>query len=300
MQMEYIKGAECRRGPWPSHFSLCEHQNKTPDSAFSCDTTLNLTYKTLKSPLFEFTSMAENQLTEYPRGNELAPDIQNTAPRLIGFLSTLLERLAESNERRREQASPAMQNPTAFHGVTLPSISIRSYLERIFRYANCSESCYLVAYVYLDRLAQRQPMVGAVDSLNIHRLLITSVLIAAKFMDDMYYNNAYYARIGGISTKEMNFLEVEFLFGLGFRLNISPSTFHGYNDYLHREMLLIQPTLIMNRSPNNMVIDNQHCSSSSVRLIHHQSCFTASNSVVDHQDDATNPSSHHHHQQLAV
>ncbi|KAL8141285.1 hypothetical protein V2J09_007306 [Rumex salicifolius] len=230
--------------------------------------------------------MAENRpLIDDRRGIEAA-DIQSTAPRLIGFLSTLLERLTESNDRRRDQAS----NATAFHGVTMPAISIRSYLERIFRYANCSESCFLVAYVYLDRFAQLQPMIGAVDSLNIHRLLITSVLIAAKFMDDMYYNNAYYARIGGISTKEINFLEVEFLFGLGFRLNVNPATFHGYSDYLHRQMLMIQPTLIMNCAPNNMVLDNQPCSSSSsARPVH-----------LD--DDASNPSSHQHQQQqqLAV
>lgn len=223
---------------------------------------------------------------------------ENATPRLICSLSALLERLAESNDRRRELAAPAL-NSTAFHGVSSPAISIRSYLERIFRYANCSESCFLVAYVYLDRFAQVQPTIGAVDSFNVHRLLITSVMVAAKFMDDMYYNNAYYAKIGGISTKEMNFLELEFLFGLGFRLNVTPATFHGYNCYLHRQMLLIQPTLIINSSPN--IIINPDANASSLRLIHHQSCFITSNSGVDLQDDAPNSSSHQRqHQQLAV
>ena len=31
-------------------------------------------------------------------------------------------------------------------------------------------------------------------SLNVHRLLITGVLLAAKLMDDNYFNNAYYAK----------------------------------------------------------------------------------------------------------
>ena len=30
--------------------------------------------------------------------------------------------------------------------------------------------------------------------LNVHRLLITGVLLAAKLMDDNYFNNAYYAK----------------------------------------------------------------------------------------------------------
>lgn len=56
-----------------------------------------------------------------------------------------------------------------------------------------------------------------------------------------YYNNAYYAKVGGITTIEMNFLEVDFLFGLGFHLNVTPGTFQAYCAHLQREMLLIQP-----------------------------------------------------------
>ncbi|KAF9595155.1 hypothetical protein IFM89_037584 [Coptis chinensis] len=37
---------------------------------------------------------------------------------------------------------------------------------------------------------------------------------------------------------EMNFLEVDFLFGLSFHLNVTPNTFHTYCSYLHREMLV--------------------------------------------------------------
>ncbi|PON99752.1 Cyclin [Trema orientale] len=158
---------------------------------------------------------------------------------LIKFLSSLLQRVSESNDINR-QFQP--QKISVFHGLTRPTISIQSYLERIFKYANCSPSCYIVAYVYLDRFIQSQPSLP-INSLNVHRLLITSVMVAAKFMDDMYYNNAYYAKVGGISTTEMNFLEVDFLFGLGFHLNVTPTTFQTYCCYLQREMILMQPPL---------------------------------------------------------
>jgi hypothetical protein len=36
-------------------------------------------------------------------------------------------------------------------------------------------------------------------------------MLAAKVCDDEYYNNAYYARLGGISCDEMNQLELEFI-----------------------------------------------------------------------------------------
>ncbi|CAL5331260.1 hypothetical protein CsSME_00012268 [Camellia sinensis var. sinensis] len=159
-------------------------------------------------------------------------------PKLITFLSSLLHRVAESNDLNR-LFQP--QKISVFHGLTRPTISIESYLERIFKYANCSPSCFIVAYVYLDRFVQRQPSLP-INSFSVHRLLITSVMVAVKFMDDIYYNNAYYAKVGGISTAEMNFLEVDFLFGLGFHLNVTPTTFHSYCAYLQREML-VQPPL---------------------------------------------------------
>ncbi|KAB5526851.1 hypothetical protein DKX38_020698 [Salix brachista] len=168
-------------------------------------------------------------------------------PKSITFLSSLLQRVANSNDLNLEFQPPKI---SVFHGLTRPTISIQSYLERIFKYANCSPSCFVVAYVYLDRFAQRQPSLP-INSFNVHRLLIASVLVSAKFMDDMYYNNAYYARVGGISTIEMNYLEVDFLFGLGFHLNVTPNTFHTYCSYLQREMMQ-QPSLNSAESSLNL------------------------------------------------
>jgi hypothetical protein len=101
--------------------------------------------------------------------------------KLITFLSSLLQRVAESNDLNR-RLQP--QKISVFHGLSRPTITIQSYLERIFKYANCSPSCFIVAYVYLDRFAQRQAALP-INSFNVHRLLITSVMVAAKFMDDM-------------------------------------------------------------------------------------------------------------------
>ena len=62
---------------------------------------------------------------------------------------------------------------------------------RGFVTAGCSPACFVVAYAYLDRLAlgeddeDGEGMAVAVDSYSVHRLLITSVMVAAKFMDDM-------------------------------------------------------------------------------------------------------------------
>lgn len=105
----------------------------------------------------------------------------NVMSKLITFLSSLLQRAAESNDLNR-RFQP--QKISVFHGLTRPTISIQNYLERILKYANCSPCCFIVAYIYLDRFTQRQPALP-INSFNVHRLLITSVMVAAKFMDDM-------------------------------------------------------------------------------------------------------------------
>ncbi|GMH17197.1 hypothetical protein Nepgr_019038 [Nepenthes gracilis] len=183
-------------------------------------------------------------------------------PKLISFLSSLLQRVAEENDLHCRSRP---QKVSVFQGLMRPTISIQSYLERIFKYANCSPSCFIVTYIYLDRFVRRQPLLP-INSFNVHRLLITSVMVAAKFMDDVYYNNAYYAKIGGISTAEMNFLEVDLLFGLGFHLNVTPNTFHAYSSYLKREMMLLHPPLSLADHSSGLVMMGK-----SVKLPH--SCF---------------------------
>jgi hypothetical protein len=118
-----------------------------------------------------------------------------------------------------------------FHALKAPPISIKDYLVRIAKYSHCSNECFVLALVYIDRIIQGNPSF-IVNSLNIHRILITSVMLAAKFFDDQYYNNAYYAKVGGVPCHEMNNLEVEFLFMNNFSLFVTADTYNQYYNEL--------------------------------------------------------------------
>jgi hypothetical protein len=102
-------------------------------------------------------------------------------PRVVSIISALLLRTINNNEKLLK-GSNKKDVVTIFHGLKAPNINIQQYLERIFKYSSCSPSCFVVAYIYLERFIQQT---GAyLTSLNIHRLLITSSMVAAKVLDD--------------------------------------------------------------------------------------------------------------------
>ena len=117
-------------------------------------------------------------------------------PRVLTILSSVLEKLVARNDRITEEGSsqpPEGQNGfssacigkslSGFHGVRAPSISIGKYLERLYKYSSCSPSCFVVGYVYIDRLLHKHPD-SLVVSLNVHRLLVTTIMVASKMLDD--------------------------------------------------------------------------------------------------------------------
>lgn len=145
---------------------------------------------------------------------------------LAPVLSCILQRLVEKNDRL-----PPSPDLSKFHAVRPPGISIKDYLLRIGRYSACSGECFVLALVYIDRIIQNNPSF-IVSSLNIHRLLITSVMLAAKFYDDQYYNNAYFGKVGGVPCHEINSLEVEFLFMCNFSLAVPAQQYEQYYNEL--------------------------------------------------------------------
>jgi len=142
---------------------------------------------------------------------------------LVKVLAAVLERLVNSN------TSTARSDPgqvTKFHALKAPGIGVEAYLDRVHKYASCSNECFILALIYIDRLIERNNFL--LTELNVHRVVITAILLAAKFFDDAYYNNAYYAKVGGVLVSELNGLEVDFLFRINFSLHVQPDVFEKY------------------------------------------------------------------------
>ncbi|XP_074311561.1 cyclin-U1-1-like [Silene latifolia] len=154
------------------------------------------------------------------------------SPEILSILSNVLEKSIHTNEKLLKR-SRKKDIVTIFHGTRAPTLSIRRYIDRVFEYSRCSPSCLVVAYVYLDWFIQQTS--SYVTSLNVHRLLVTCVLVAVKFLEDEHYDNSYFAKIGGISRAEMNNLEMKLLSTLNYKLHVSIDTFNQYCMHLEKE-----------------------------------------------------------------
>ena len=129
---------------------------------------------------------------------------------------------------------------TRFHAVKVPAISILDYLRRLQKYFACSAECFVLSLVYIDRIIKDHPDF-VVSQYNVHRLVVTAVMLAAKFFDDLYYSNAYYAKVGGVKTSELNLLEVTFLKMVDWHLFVTLEEFEQYKS--HVLMAVAGPTV---------------------------------------------------------
>lgn len=141
---------------------------------------------------------------------------------LIVMLSSLLSKITYSNDNIHsgpEPVSPLKPNSPllAFHARNIPSISIQSYLTRILKYCPMSSDIFLSLLVYFDRMShiatedkpqqvestftstrqlmgdEQHPL--SIDSYNVHRLVITGIVVASKFCSDVFYTNSRYAKV---------------------------------------------------------------------------------------------------------
>lgn len=116
---------------------------------------------------------------------------------------------------------------TRFHSRAPPGISVIDYLQRLTTHATLSPPILLSMVYYIDRLCALYPAF-TISSLTVHRFLITSATVASKGLSDSFWTNNTYARVGGVSLKELALLELEFLWRVEWRIVPIPEVLVDY------------------------------------------------------------------------
>lgn len=116
---------------------------------------------------------------------------------------------------------------TRFHSRTPPGISVRDYLHRLARHATLTPPLLLAMVYYIDRLCAMYREF-TINTLTVHRFLITAATVAAKGLSDSFWNNTTYARVGGVRVAELKLLELEFLYRVDWKIVPSPEILVAY------------------------------------------------------------------------
>lgn len=152
------------------------------------------------------------------------------APHLTRIVSDMLLKLVQHNDKIPVTNS----NLTRFHSRAAPSISIQDYMERIIKYAGIERVSLLMILIYIDRICQRNPDF-TISSLTVHRFIIAAVTCASKAFCDTFLTNSAYAKVGGVTTRELNVLEIEFLYFIDWQLSCSVDLLQSYYVNLVRQ-----------------------------------------------------------------
>ncbi|KAH3686868.1 hypothetical protein WICPIJ_002152 [Wickerhamomyces pijperi] len=128
---------------------------------------------------------------------------------LVVLISRMLNSIIQMNDRQ-EELDLDNDDLTRFHSRTPPGISVYSYLMRLSRYSSLENAVLLAAVYYIDSISQAYTNFS-LNSLTVHRYLLTATTVGSKGLCDSFCTNYHYARVGGIQPAELEILEREFL-----------------------------------------------------------------------------------------
>jgi hypothetical protein len=106
----------------------------------------------------------------------------------------------------------------------------------------CHESSLVLSLIFVDRLIAAKKIL--ISSYNFHRIVLTCLVLAVKSSEDTYYSNAFYAKLGGISTKELAILEIDLLTMIDYRLFVRPALYYEYFDKIRSHQIEVDRPLM--------------------------------------------------------
>lgn len=119
--------------------------------------------------------------------------------------------------------------------------SFRQFSRNLLSTMQVSSSVVILSLKYVSLLRQGHTQIGAAGSE--YRLLVASLMLASKFLDDSTYASRTWAQVSRIPLDDLNKSETEFLIAIGYSLHVPELQYLEWLKYL--EELIRQPQLVM-------------------------------------------------------
>ena len=152
---------------------------------------------------------------------------ENSEKKIIKKISDLFSNICQENTKNFNKENNSITKP--FLSIS-PSISINDYLERLYKYSKMNISTVILILIYIDRICNINKF--KLTYYIIHKLILSSMVVAIKYNEDEYYSIKVYAKLGGVTKAEMVFLEYYFVSLINFNLYVKKELFNKYDDYI--------------------------------------------------------------------
>ena len=162
--------------------------------------------------------------------------------KIIHFISSNMLSIIDKNKKDKKKQSKGINEP--LYSKKIPNLSLEKFLVRIVKYTEAENNTLIVAYLYIIKLIEKENFILTIN--NMYRLLLGSVVLAKKVMEDICYQNSYYCEIGGLSLQELNMIEFNLFIRINFEVNSKKEDVDNVYD-------LITNSLINSEDYNNNI-----------------------------------------------
>jgi DNA-directed RNA polymerase subunit L len=150
---------------------------------------------------------------------------------LLNKINKILKIVLEENKTLKNYKEKLTQQKNmAFTSYNKPSLSIKDYLYRIQTYSEAEDNTIIIGLMYIDRICEHSSVI--LTPYNIHRIIFVSILMAIKYNEDVCFDYEFYAKIAGLSMKELKALENEYIDLIKFHFFVKKEDFDKYKLYI--------------------------------------------------------------------
>jgi len=147
--------------------------------------------------------------------------------RVLQKISDLLTDICDQSKKETNLFYKPLK---CFYSKIIPLISIKDYLEHLYKYIKLNSSTMILILIYIDRICNIHKC--KLSFYNIHKLILGSMIVAIKYNEDENYSLKFYAKIGGVTLGEICNLEYNFLSLINYNLFVNDNLFQKYNDFI--------------------------------------------------------------------
>ena len=148
--------------------------------------------------------------------------------KIIHFISSNMLSIIDKNKKDKKKQSKDKDEP--LYSKKIPNLPLEKFLVRIVKYAEAENNTLIVAYLYIIKFIEKEHFILSIN--NMYRLLLGSVVLAKKVMEDICNQNSYYCEIGGLSLQELNMIELSLFIRINFEVNVKKEDLDNVYDLI--------------------------------------------------------------------